>query len=403
MIQILTYSGKNSEFMGRGVEVNSIHNAKSLDDFVINIIDLNDKEIWKSKCATPKNIEYIYDIKSMEAMVTNSCKTQIVVLLPQNLRYQYFYDRYKNEYVKGIELKDIISDVVEDIIDQLSDKLYGTKLIYENTETQIGGMNIRAAFYFNSPNGVPLLYSTSGKKVACKNENVIATTLRLENYNQIIQFLKRIGLISEKQEIPKWMEEVQMFDDIQQLDLIRENREKIQMAEQEINRAKKVMDQNNRYKSILYTTGDELVEVTLDILGQILNYDFSQFEDKKNEDFLAEIGDDVFIGEIKGVNHNVKSENISQLDVHYQGYLDNNDKQSENVYALLIMNHQKNKPVADREPVHERQVNLAKRNGSLIIDTYMLLKMFEKLKQNEISREACIDILKSNTGILTSI
>ena len=67
------------------------------------------------------------------------------------------------------------------------------------------------------------------------------------------------------------------------------------------------------------------------------------------------------------------------------------------------MNHQKNKPVADREAVHERQVNLAKRNGSLIIDTYMLLKMFEKFKQNKISREACIDILKSNTGILTSI
>lgn len=209
--------------------------------------------------------------------------------------------------------------------------------------------------------------------------------------------------MSEKQEIPKWMEEIQMFDDVQQLDLIRENREKIHRAEQEIGKAKKIMDQNSRYKSILYTTGDELVEVVLEILGQLLNYDFSKFEDKKNEDFLAEIGDDVFIGEIKGVNHNVKSENISQLDVHYQGYLDNNEKQSENVHALLIMNHQKNKPVADREPVHERQVALAVRNGSLIIDTYMLLKLFEKFKRNEISTEGCKDILKNNIGILKSI
>ena len=163
------------------------------------------------------------------------------------------------------------------------------------------------------------------------------------------------------------------------------------------------MDQNNRYKSILYTTGDELVEVVLEILGQLLDYDFSQFEDKKNEDFLAEIGNDVFIGEIKGVNHNVKSENISQLDVHYQGYLDNNDIQPENVHALLIMNHQKNKPVADREPVHERQVNLAIRNKSLIIDTYMLLKLFEKFKRNEINQDECKDILKNNIGILKTI
>lgn len=194
-----------------------------------------------------------------------------------------------------------------------------------------------------------------------------------------------------------------MFDDIQQLDLIRENKEKIQLAENEINKAKKAMDQNNRYKSILYTTGDELVEVVLEILGQLLNYDFSQFEDKKNEDFLAEIGDDVFIGEIKGVNHNVKSENISQLDVHYQRYLEDNEKEAENVHALLIMNYQKNKPIADREPVHEKQVALAVRNGSLIIDTYMLLKLFEKFKRNEISSEDCRNILKSKVGILKSI
>lgn len=403
MIQILTYSGKNDEFIGRGVEVNSIHDAKSLDDFEINIIDLNDKDMWKYHGMSPEYIESTADIKSMEAMIANSCKTEIVVLFPQNIMCKYHYSTFEKKYLDQCELKDIINQSLKKVINQLCKKLQTVNCIYENTETKIEGISIKAAFYFSGSDDAALIHSTSGKKVACKYENIIATTLHLENYNQIIQFLKKIGLISEKQETPKWMEEVQMFDDIQQLDLIRENREKIQIAEQEIDKAKKVMDQNNRYKSILYTTGDELVEVTLDILEQILNYDFSQFEDKKNEDFLAEIGDDVFIGEIKGVNHNVKSENISQLDVHYQGYLDNNDKQSENVHALLIMNHQKNKPVADREAVHERQVNLAKRNGSLIIDTYMLLKMFEKFKQNKISREACIDILKSNTGILTSI
>lgn len=118
---------------------------------------------------------------------------------------------------------------------------------------------------------------------------------------------------------------------------------------------------------------------------------------------MAEIGDDVFIGEIKGVNHNVKSENISQLDVHYQGYLENHNEEMENVHALLIMNHQKNKPIVDREPVHERQINLAKRNGSLIIETYILLKLFEKFKRNEMSQEECICILKQNTGILTEV
>lgn len=406
MIQILRYRKKDEKYTGRNLEVNSIHDAKSLDDFDINIIDLNDADMWECKASSPGTIDSIADIKSMSTMIANSKKTTIVVLLPQNLRYRFSYTtplHEKGRYLRSYELKDVIDLVLRKVVETLLNKTFATEILYENTETKIGNMNIKAAFYFNNANDTALIKSTSGKNVVRKYKNTIATTLYLENYEQINEFLKEMGLISEKQEIPKWMEEVQMFDDVQQIDLIRENREKIQKAEQEINKARKVMDQNSRYKSILYTTGDKLVEVVLEILGQLLNHDFSQFEDKKNEDFLAEIGSDVFIGEIKGVNHNVKSENISQLDVHYQGYLDNNEKQPENVHALLIMNHQKNKPIADREPVHERQVALAVRNGSLIIDTYMLLKLYEKFKRNEISSEECKDILKNNIGILTKI
>ena len=219
----------------------------------------------------------------------------------------------------------------------------------------------------------------------------------------MINFLKAIGLIHENVDVPQWMEGIHMFDDIRQIDVIRESREKIQEAQNSIKAAEDIMSQNERYKSILYTSGDKLVEVVLDILGQMLGYDFSVFEDKKKEDFLAEIGDDVFIGEIKGVNHNVKSENVSQLDVHYQSFLEDSGKSENHVFALLIMNHQKNKDLTKREPVHENQVKLAKRNGSLIIDTFVLLKLFEKYKSEEISREYCMQLLKNNTGILNQI
>ena len=219
----------------------------------------------------------------------------------------------------------------------------------------------------------------------------------------MINFLKAIGLIHENVDVPQWMEGIHMFDDIRQIDVIRESREKIQEAQKAIKAAEDIMSQNERYKSILYTSGDKLVEVVLDILGQMLGYDFSVFEDKKKEDFLAEIGDDVFIGEIKGVNHNVKSENVSQLDVHYQSFLEDSGKSENHVFALLIMNHQKNKDLTKREPVHENQVKLAKRNGSLIIDTFVLLKLFEKYKSEEISREYCMQLLKNNTGILNQI
>lgn len=400
MIQILTFRENMGDLKGKNTVINRIHDAQSLDDFEINIINLNDENMWRTRDRKVGWIESINDFKSLSKMINNSKKTEIIILLPQNLTYRYNYSVHEY-YSSYMELKDMLRELLHNI-GEIYSELATIKLVYENTTSSIAKEKIKASFFFTTENN-GLITSSSGKNVAYKLGKVYVSTLDLQNYTQIICFLEEIGLIINKTEIPSWMEEVQMFDDIQQLDLIRENKEKIQLAENEINKAKKVMEQNNRYKSILYTTGDELVKVVLEILGQLINYDFSQFEDKKNEDFLAEIGDDVFIGEIKGVNHNVKSENISQLDVHYQGYLEDNEKEAENVHALLIMNHQKNKPIADREPVHEKQVALAVRNGSLIIDTYMLLKLFEKFKRNEISSEACRNILKSNVGILKLI
>ncbi len=165
-------------------------------------------------------------------------------------------------------------------------------------------------------------------------------------------------------------------------------------------KAMEVIDKNNRYKSILYTTGDELVEVVFEILQEMLGCDLSEFTDKKKEDFKFTLGDKVFIGEIKGVTPNVKKANVSQLDVHVQEYMDENDEQAENIIALLIINHQRGKAISERERVHEEVIKLAERNGSLIVDTMVLLKLFEQYTLKEKSREECIELLENNTGLL---
>ena len=54
-----------------------------------------------------------------------------------------------------------------------------------------------------------------------------------------------------------------------------------------------------------------------------------------------------------------------------------------------------------RDAVKETQINLAKRNGSLIIDTYTLLRLLEKYRSGEFTRADVISVLKERTGILT--
>ena len=133
----------------------------------------------------------------------------------------------------------------------------------------------------------------------------------------------------------------------------------------------------------------------------MLGCDLSEFHDKKKEDFNFKIGEKIFIGEIKGVTPNVKKANVSQLDVHVQEFLDENETADENVVALLIINHQRNKPLENREVVMEEQIKLAERNGSLIVETITLLKLFEQYLSNEKTREECIDILEDNKGLLS--
>ena len=208
-------------------------------------------------------------------------------------------------------------------------------------------------------------------------------------------------MLENKEEFPEWMEGIKMFDDNEQLKTIEKNNEIIKDANDNISKAMDAINKNNRYKSILYTNGDELVEVVFEILEEMLGCDLSEFHDKKKEDFNFKIGEKIFIGEIKGVTPNVKKANVSQLDVHVQEFLDENETADENVVALLIINHQRNKPLENREVVMEEQIKLAERNGSLIVETITLLKLFEQYLSNEKTREECIDILEDNKGLLS--
>lgn len=405
MIQVLTYSGNEQAFLGEKVVVSSLHEPLSLDEFEINVICLKDERIWRNKGDSRTGINSTNNLISLSHMLKNCKKTQNVILLPQNVTYKFsnWGIQQHEEYHKSCELKDMLYEMNYYILDKLYEPIKGISMLYENTKTKVGEKEIAAAFYFYDGIDEALTFSAGSSKVTtAKKGEVWLSTLNLKNYQEMISFLKMIGLIKDKQDIPEWMEEVKMFDDNKQWKVIEENNQTIKIANDNISKAMEVINENNKYKSILYTNGDELVDVVFKILEKMLGCNLSEFVDEKGPDFVFELAEKVFIGEIKGVNHNVKNENISQLDYHCQCYLDDHeDVKAENIVPLLIINHQRNKPLAGREPVKETQESLAKKYGSLIVETITLLKLFEKYLNEEKTREECIDILKSNTGLLT--
>lgn len=401
MIQILTYSGENQELCGSGVKVNSIHDAESLDSHEINVIDLTNKYMWRNDGYGIERINSIKDLESLSIMLKNSRRAKNIILLPQNLTFCYHYNKQADEYLGSCELKDMLK-YLTDILGILYKPMKELKIVYENTQSKIDNKCVKSSFYFDWYGEEILTWSNESlKKTTIKLGEMLVSTLSINNYEELMGFLREIKMLENKEEFPEWMEGIKMFDDNEQLKTIEKNNEIIKDANDNISKAMDAINKNNRYKSILYTNGDELVEVVFEILEEMLGCDLSEFHDKKKEDFNFKIGEKIFIGEIKGVTPNVKKANVSQLDVHVQEFLDENETADENVVALLIINHQRNKPLENREVVMEEQIKLAERNGSLIVETITLLKLFERYLSNEKTREECIDILEDNKGLLS--
>lgn len=401
-IQIITYRGNESEYIGNeNVVISSLKSPRAFDDFDINIINLSDGNIWVNKQNGYKSVESLNDFHTINQIIKESSKSEIIIALPKDLLFKTNYSVTSQRFYSSKALKDLIPDMI-DILVNLSETFRGVNVAFERTVTKVMDKEISADFRFFHPLQEEVLTKSklSGKVTAIKRRKTILTTLQLSNFEKIRAFLDEIGLGDKKDAVPEWMEEVQMFDDNMQHEIIDERKAIIEEQEKEIAKAEAVLEQNKRYKSILYTKASELVDVVFEILTEMIGFDLSEFVDEKKEDFRCEKNGCVFIGEIKGVTSNVKSEYISQLDVHYQTYIEDNPNVEDKSKAILIIDYQRNRPVNDRDEVHENQIKLAERNGSLIIDTFTLLKMFEKFKRKELSQEACFEMLRDNTGLL---
>lgn len=183
--------------------------------------------------------------------------------------------------------------------------------------------------------------------------------------------------------------------------MIKENEEQISVLNQQIDTAKDKLAKNLYFKSVLYESGNNLVAVVFDMLQDIFNYNLSNFEDKKEEDFLIKLQDITFIGEIKGISTNVKLENITQADNHRSTRIDmlESKNATANIKTVLIINTFRNKPLSDRETIHERQIYEAKKRNILIVFTKDLLALYEKFVQKEISTDQVVKAFALQEGV----
>lgn len=387
-------------------ETNDFNSVLSPDMFELNIIDLRDNRIWENSLNYKdyNNIEMMNHFNSIFNMIIESKNTKFLFILPKNVNFSTHYNYRTSKHLVSTPVKDMLSSFSTLLRNIIPLGIYNIK--YEKTITTINENKLRSDFYFNeeiaSIEEIQILRSDKSGKITAYRDGVYTVTgLDIQENVELQSFCEDFNLLSEPGIIaPEWFKNINILDDAEQTLKINKAEEIIKNSKDNIEKATNKLIENNEYKSILYTTGDKLVDVVVKILEQILEVNLEGFLDEKKEDFLFSLDDMYFIGEVKGVNSNVKSSNLGQLDHHYLEYIENNNVDEGNVFKLLIMNHQKKKAPDKREPVHQNQINDADRKYSLlIIETTELLKLYEKKINGEINKEKCIALLKG-TGIL---
>ena len=409
MIQIVTNRKKHFDKWNME-KVSAFGSPMAFDAYTVNIIDLADESLWYNKGSSSDQVEIRNDLISLKGIINASKSSKCVIVLPQNCVYHYHFGYTASgrtqDYLESRKLKDMLLQVKGKILEPLLPvEKYPYTLSYENNITLVNGVEYVSAFYFSGAGESASLAKDSNKATTIQfAHRVYLTTLdTFESELKLIKYLQGIRILPlERSQYPEWLTQMAMFNDIE---LVKEVKA-CEFAIQELINKKEVygaeLIENLKYKSILCTNGAELVKDVFRILQQILACDLSEFIDEKKEDFRIELDSVVLIGEIKGVTSNIKSEHISQVDVHVQGYYDEAQEKglTKAAKAVLIMNPFRNKPIDQREPVHEIQLRLAKRNDCLIIETITLLRIFERFRKNELTIDQIIDKIVNTSGLL---
>jgi hypothetical protein len=322
MIQIIGHAKKSFSALESDDCIISRFNApKSFDEFEINIIDLDYEGIWCNGGDSNRSIDNISDFTHMGKIIENSHKSKYIVILPQNCIFYYnSHGTNPIRYWYNKQLKDMLSELVSHLVAPII-KYSNYNLLFEPTTTKINGLDYSASFYITGiPESNRKTFSYKSEKtttVVLPVREILLTTLNILSDNEsLLNYLGAIGLLSTEEQAPEWIQDIEMFDDKEQKEKIESNNNIIQSAKTDIETCNAALKQNASWKSILYTSGQQLVNSVFEMLESLLQCDLSDFVDEKHEDFNISKDDITFVGEIKGVSTNVKNGNISQLEVH---------------------------------------------------------------------------------------
>lgn len=365
-------------------------NYESFNAFKFNVIDLNDDIFWNYQMFSNNK-----ELPTITNAINNSNnKTTFIFLLPQNITVTTKESGIMNESLnKNVE---IVSEFIGDLTGRYIELIFGRNI------TKIDEIEYNADFYFKNDSKTEVIKTNmNGDNTFIKIDNFIFTTINITNTTTLKSFIDDISPSYKKVDTPEWFKNIDFLNDEKENENIIRYQNEIKCLEDKIKESERILEENNKYKSILYTQGNALVKVVNEILDEMLNTNLSKFNDVYNEDFYFEKDNIGFIGEIKGVKTNLKNPYLNQLNDHAVKKLHEHDEKEIDIplKQIMIINTFRKIPPDDRKDIENETIDKAKMHEALVITTPELLKLLEKFKKDEISRAEIIECMKNDIGV----
>lgn len=256
---------------------------------------------------------------------------------------------------------------------------------HETSLSMISNVGIKKAFVKNTNNCFILKINNVSiiHDMPCRGMNLGGMKVTPDYYD-LWEFLFSNHL--EENE-PDWLKDIKVLDEKIIEKNIEELNEKLNdvllKRENECQRLK----ENNEYKKVLYTGGDELVSIVKKMLFDMLKTNITDIDVKK-EDLSFILGDKKILVEVKGVNTPIKREHVSQIQRHIEDDAKENnidDEDISNKYkGVLIINPYIKTPVRERisKDFYSNVVQGdIKHYNICTLDTITFLSIFQKYKQ----------------------
>lgn len=213
--------------------------------------------------------------------------------------------------------------------------------------------------------------------------------------DSLFELNRRLKITDEEMDLPGWAQNIYILDEKVKLKKQNTIENKIAKLEKELDKERIAVQEVQKYKLLLTSSGTTLEEIVKQVLDE-LGFTILEAE-KGRSDIIAKYGEVAIVAEIKGVTKSAAEKHAAQLEKWVAQYIEENEVSPK---GLLIVNGFCDMPLNERlEDVFPQQMlKYCVSRGHVLLTSTQLLCLYIEVCKNPICKEERITELLSCVG-----